>query len=72
MKTFRIHDRLPFRFLRPLAQAHNYQGDFLWAFQERHLRTVATDEFRPPKQGEFYLSGAEIEAYRAPRDLSTP
>lgn len=27
---------------------------------------------RCPKQGEWYLSGAIIEAYRAPNDLSTP
>lgn len=27
--------------------------------------------FRPPKKGEFYLSGAIIAAYRAPNDLST-
>lgn len=27
---------------------------------------------RCPKQGEWYLSGARIEAYRAPNDLSTP
>ena len=27
---------------------------------------------RCPKKGEWYLSGAIIEAYRAPNDLSTP
>ncbi len=31
-----------------------------------------TGEFRPPKKGEYYLSGAIVEAYRAPNDLSTP
>ena len=31
----------------------------------------ATGEFRPPKKGEYYLSGAEIQAYRAPADLDT-
>lgn len=71
MKTFRICDRLPFQFLRPLAQEAQYTGQFLWTFQDKNLRAVATDEFRPPRKGEFYLSGAEIEAYRAPRDLST-
>jgi hypothetical protein len=29
-------------------------------------------EKRPPRKGEFYLSGAFIEAYRAPNNLSTP
>ena len=28
-----------------------------------------TGEFRPPKKGEWYLSGAIIEAYRAKADL---
>jgi hypothetical protein len=27
---------------------------------------------RPPKKGEWYFSGAEIHAYRAPNDLLTP
>lgn len=27
---------------------------------------------RPPKRGEWYLSGAIIGAYRAPNDLTTP
>ena len=29
---------------------------------------IYTGETRPPKQGEWYLSGAIIEAYRAPND----
>lgn len=32
----------------------------------------ATGEFRAPKRGEYYLSGAIVEAYRAPNDYSTP
>ena len=28
-------------------------------------------EFRAPKRGEWYLSGAILSAYRAPNDLST-
>lgn len=31
----------------------------------------ATGEFRPPLAGEWYLSGAIIEAYHAPSNLST-
>lgn len=27
---------------------------------------------RPPKRGEYYLSGAIMEAYRAPADFNTP
>ena len=32
----------------------------------------ATGEFRPPKKGEHYLSGAIVEVYDAPNDLSQP
>ena len=32
---------------------------------------VYTGEKRPPKAGEWFLSGSEVEAYRAPNDLST-
>ena len=31
----------------------------------------ATGEFRAPKAGEYYLSGAIIEAYRAKNDIAT-
>jgi len=39
---------------------------------QRNLRCEATGEFRAPKKGEWYLSGAIIEGYKAPLDLSTP
>lgn len=35
-------------------------------------RAVYMGEKRPPKRGEWYLSGAIVEAYYAPNDLSTP
>lgn len=28
--------------------------------------------YRPPRAGEWYLSGAVVEAYKAPADLSSP
>ena len=31
-----------------------------------------TGDFRPPRRGEFYLSGAIPQAWQAPNDLSTP
>lgn len=34
-------------------------------------RVKATGEFRPPKQGEWYLSGAVVEGYQAKGDLLT-
>lgn len=30
-----------------------------------------TGEFRAPRKGEYYLSGAVLAAYRAPNDLTT-
>lgn len=34
-------------------------------------RFVYTGEKRPPRAGEFYLSGAIVSAYRAKNDLTT-
>lgn len=34
------------------------------------LRCLRGD-FRPPRKGEYYLSGAIVAAYKAPNDLST-
>jgi hypothetical protein len=34
------------------------------------FRVVSTGEKRPPRKGEWYLSGAIITGYRAPNDLS--
>jgi hypothetical protein len=33
---------------------------------------VATSEFRAPRRGEWYLSGAVVCAYKAPNDIPTP
>jgi len=42
--------------------------------QDSVARTVAvaTGEKRPPKAGEWFLSGAIVEAYKAANDLSSP
>ena len=37
-----------------------------------NVKAVATGEFRPPKKGEWFLSGAEVMAYKAFNDLNTP
>jgi len=36
------------------------------------LRGVRTGEYRAPKAGEWYLSGAEPEAWKARNDLTSP
>ncbi len=38
----------------------------------RSTRFQATGEYRNPQKGEWYLSGAIIQAYQAPNDFSTP
>lgn len=45
---------------------------FKRAFGKRHVRAVPTGEKRKPKKGEWYLSGAIVEAYLAPADLNHP
>jgi len=36
------------------------------------VRAVPTGKTRPPKKGEWFLSGAIVEAYRTNNDLSSP
>ena len=36
------------------------------------VKARRTGEKRPPKKGEWYLSGAIAEAYQAPNDLTHP
>jgi hypothetical protein len=35
-------------------------------------KAVWSGEMRPPRAGEWYLSGAVIEAYQAKGDMNTP
>jgi len=37
----------------------------------KYKKFKRTGEFRPPKKGEWFISGAIPEAYQAPNDLST-
>lgn len=63
----------------PLADQINHDEAALFgvergsgAYQERRrIMAVWTGEKRPPRAGEWYLSGAKIEAYRAWSDLET-
>lgn len=41
-------------------------------YNEKFTHAVMTGEFRPPRKGEWYISGAIPAAYRARNDLSTP
>lgn len=47
-----------------------YKGE--WDFLVKGNQFVKTGEFRPPKRGEFFLSGAVPTAYKAYQDLDVP
>lgn len=59
----------------PLADMPTGRETGGMSFNERYMSrlvaSVKTGEFRAPKCGEWYLSGAVPEAYRAENDLST-
>jgi hypothetical protein len=66
----------------PLADAPNEDdrkqfggAAFTWAQRGQNegifLRAVMSGEQRPPRKGEWYISGAIPEAYRAANDLSS-
>jgi hypothetical protein len=48
------------------------QGDKVRARLPPDAVAIWTGERRPPRKGEWYLSGAIIGAYMAPNDLSSP
>lgn len=47
-----------------------YPGEQQGSLTRKTARYAKTGEFRPPKRGEFFLSGAPPEVYRTPNDLS--
>ena len=51
----------------PLADYHP-----LVFIRRMNIKAQWTGEKRPPKKGEWYLSGAIIEAYQAKNDMTTP
>lgn len=54
---------------RPFREMKNF-GLKLGKDSIQNIKAIYTGEKRKPKKGEWYLSGAIIEAYRAPNDLS--
>ena len=51
---------------------HYLIGDWtgLALSDRRHVRALFTGHVRPPRQGEWYLSGAILEAYMARVDMT--
>lgn len=57
----------------PLADAPNERELRDLQVEDRvGIRAVPTGEMRPPKAGEWFLSGAIVEGYRASNDISAP
>lgn len=58
----------------PTDEEHKALGfnasDWTLGLARHQCRAEYTGELRPPKAGEWYLSGAVIEGYRAPNDLT--
>lgn len=47
-------------------------SEFLGSVVGDAFRAIPTGEKRPPKKGEYYLSGAIVTAWRAFADMTTP
>lgn len=56
----------------PLTTKHAYPGERTFVVGARPQWYRWTGEKRLPRKGEFYLSGAIIQAYEAKETLSTP
>jgi hypothetical protein len=54
----------------PASRKRGPQG--VYPGEHRSTKYRATGAFRCPRAGEYYLSGAIIQAWRAPNDLSSP
>jgi hypothetical protein len=74
LKHYRLTDPLTQTDLDKLGLTRKDVGIGMpeWRRDYGPVRAVPTDEFRPPRAGEWYLSGATPTAWRAPNDLSTP
>ena len=72
MKTYPVADRIPYEERKRLGLTIHDQPSATLATRPQKVKAVATGEKRPPRAGEWYLSGAIVEAYRAPNDLTTP
>lgn len=73
-KFYPLGDNAPCELLKAVAAVTGEKRSDISGYhrvQTKHVRAVRTGEFRAPKKGEWYLSGAEPTAYKAPNDLSS-
>jgi len=71
--TYRVVDRIPLALAERIGLPHDeavHALSILGCYKS--VRAQWTGEFRPPKKGEWYLSGAVVEAYLAKNDLQSP
>jgi hypothetical protein len=69
---YRVMDLVPYEEIRSLGFDSRPGGPLVsLGIACREICAVRTGEYRPPRAGEWYLSGCYVEAYRAPNDLST-
>lgn len=67
MKTYPIAEQLNRKECEALGLAYPFKGGGQW-----FIRVFRTGEFRNPKAGEWYLSGAIPEGWRACNDYNQP
>jgi len=57
---------------KPKVKAYRVEGaQFYFHRNKKRIIAFKTDQFRYPKKGEYFLSGAVPMAYKAPNDLTT-
>ena len=72
LTPYPVLDRPTFEEIRSLGFAERPLGPLIALdVPARNICAIRTGAFRPPQAGEWYLSGAEVAAYRAPNDLKT-
>lgn len=72
-ELYPIVDRVPYKVIQNLIRPEDRVGRDASLISLRvrsRLRARWTGLVRPPRKGEWYLSGALVEAYHAPNDLT--
>ena len=67
--TFKFCPYCGGKFITP-PKRYRYEG-MMGSLAKKGSYAISTGDIRPPKKGEYYLSGAQPIAYKAPNDLST-
>jgi hypothetical protein len=73
-KLYPVVDRIDFEQREKLGLPKDWTGFTLpsLGIHAKDIAAIRTGEYRKPRKGEWYLSGAIVEAYQAKNDLDTP